>query len=68
MKIQKGSVQVKMSDYYTATVRDINALKRMLNDDSENKSKLKILSANNVTSEFKIQVENMVKSYKANNL
>ena len=63
MKIQKGCIQVKMSEYYTATVRDINALERMLNDESELKDKLEILSVHNVSKEFEAAVRKMIEDF-----
>ena len=44
--IQNGSVIVKISDYYTATVRDLKEFIRLLNDDKELKKEVKVLSQN----------------------
>jgi hypothetical protein len=65
--VESGDVHVKINDYFTATIRNIVSIKRLLKDEKVDKSVLEIVSVNNnPPKEFVDEVQNIIDNYKKN--
>ena len=63
--IESGDVHVKINEYYTATIRNTDSLKRILKDEKVDKSLLGIVSVNNnPPKEFVEKVQSIISNYK----
>ena len=62
-KLQKGHIYIQLSNHYTATVRNIEDFKYLLNDENEEKSIVEIVSVYNVTKEFETEVREIVAEF-----
>lgn len=62
---QKGHIYVKLSAHYTATVRNIEDFKYLLNDKNEEKSILEVIEVNDVEDAFEQEVRALIADYKA---
>ena len=67
---QKGSIYVKFSSYYTATVRNLSDLVRLLNDDCQSKECLEIVEGSewNVSNDFVQAVRALIAEFKCENV
>jgi len=65
MNNQTGHIYVKLSNHYTATVRNIENFILLLNNKTEDKSILEIVEVSNVTPEFEKAIKNLITQYKA---
>jgi len=64
VRTQKGHIYVKMSDHYTATVRNLSEFVHLLNDDNESKSELEVVDISGVSIVFHTAVLDLIAQYK----